>query len=168
MSDLTSEEHGSNRGLNPKCSHAPVWANIALHFALIMSPHSEFEIRAATATLLRAVNTSDLQAVMSVWEQDGVMMPPGHEAVCGAPAISAYFERLFSAGRFEFAFTSSHIMFGRNVAIERVEYTALAWSDEVTEPHRDRGKGVHVYCLKPDGAWRLAMDIWNSDIHAAR
>jgi len=28
---------------------------------------------------------------------------------------------------------------------------------------QDRGKGLHVYRRQPDGSWKLAQDIWNSD-----
>jgi ketosteroid isomerase-like protein len=32
------------------------------------------------------------------------------------------------------------------------------WSDD-----GDAGKGLHVYRRQPNGSWKLALDIWNSD-----
>jgi ketosteroid isomerase-like protein len=39
----------------------------------------------------------------------------------------------------------------------------LAWSVDGSSTHQDRGKGVHVYRRHEDGAWKLIMDVWNSD-----
>jgi uncharacterized protein (TIGR02246 family) len=118
--------------------------------------------RAATALLI-AVNASDLEAVLGVWCDDGVMMPPHHPSIHGLAQIRRYFERLFRQSRFEFSFTSSRIEIAGDVAFERVEYAASAWPAEGGSEVRDVGKGLHVYRRQANGAWKLAMDIWNSD-----
>jgi ketosteroid isomerase-like protein len=120
-------------------------------------------IRQATSALLRAVNASDLEAVMAVWDDSGTLMPPGHASVQGHQAIKAYFEQLFNRNRFEFVFTSSQISVDGTLAVERVLYSAAAWSLEGDNSYRDSGKGVHVYRQHEGGSWKLVMDIWNSD-----
>lgn len=120
-------------------------------------------VRAVTAALVRAVNASDVDAVMAVWDDHGVLMPPGHQSVHGRAAISDYFHRLFAGRRFEFVFTSSHVAIEGNLAVERVDYDASAWTLEGDVALHDRGKGVHLYRQQPDGSWQLVMDIWNSD-----
>jgi uncharacterized protein (TIGR02246 family) len=117
----------------------------------------------ATAALLHAVNHSDLPAVIALWCDDGVLMPPHHPSVHGRPAIQQYFEHLFRHSRFQFAFTSSQIEIAGDIALERVEYAASAWPADGGPEVRDVGKGLHVYRRQRDGSWRLAMDIWNSD-----
>jgi ketosteroid isomerase-like protein len=116
--------------------------------------------------LLRAVNASDLDAVMAVWDDQGVLMPPGRRSVHGRAAISAYFHRLFAGGRFEFVFTSSQVAIEGTLAVERVDYEASAWTRQEGVAQRDYGKGVHVYRQQRDGSWQLLMDIWNSDASA--
>jgi ketosteroid isomerase-like protein len=42
-----------------------------------MEKTSEQAIHEATSAQLRAVNASDLEAVMAVWDDTGTLMPPG-------------------------------------------------------------------------------------------
>jgi len=128
-----------------------------------MEKTGEQAIHEATSALLRAVNASDLEAVMAVWDHTGTLMPPGHASVQGHQAIRAYFNELFRHNRFEFAFTSSQVIVDGALAIEHVVYSAAVWSLERGNSHRERGKGVHVYRQHHGGSWKLVMDVWNSD-----
>jgi ketosteroid isomerase-like protein len=120
-------------------------------------------IAACTAELLTAVNASDADRVLALWTEDGVLMPPHHAALHGHGALLEYFLRLFSRSRFFFTFTSSEIQLAGDLAIERVTYTALAWTGQAAIPVEDAGKGLHVYARQPNGASKLTSDIWNSD-----
>jgi uncharacterized protein (TIGR02246 family) len=128
-----------------------------------MEKTREQAIHDATSALLRAVNTSDLEAVMAIWDDGGTLMPPGHTSVQGHQAIRAYFEQLFKHSRFEFVFTSSQVSVDGALAVERVVYSAAARSLEGGSTHREWGKGVHVYRREESGSWKLIMDVWNSD-----
>lgn len=128
-----------------------------------MQGTTEQAIREATAALVRAVNSSDVEAVMAVWDPSGTLMPPGHPSVHGQQAIRAYFERLFQRRRFTFEFAPSQVSLDGSTAVECLQYSASATSLDGVETHTDRGKGVHVYSRRSDGSWKLLMDIWNSD-----
>jgi ketosteroid isomerase-like protein len=128
-----------------------------------MEMTSEQAIHEATSELLRALNTSDLEAVMAVWDDRGTPMPSGHASVQGHQAIGAYFDELFRHHRFEFVFTSSQVSVEGALAVERVVYSATVWSLERGRSQRDRGKGVHVYRQREDGSWKLVIDVWNTD-----
>jgi uncharacterized protein (TIGR02246 family) len=117
----------------------------------------------ATAELLDAVNSSDVSRVVSVWAEDGVLMPPHHQSVHGREALEAYFRDLFSRARLRFVFTSSAIELNGATALEHVTYTATAWPTDGRPPRGDRGKGLHVYRRQADHSWKLVRDIWNSD-----
>jgi ketosteroid isomerase-like protein len=119
----------------------------------------------ATAALLNAVNGSDIAGVLVVWSDEGILMPPHHPAVHGRVEIERYFERIFRKSRFRFSFTSSHIEVCGGIAFERVDYTVSVYPESGPQT-RDAGKGLHVYRRQPDGSWKLALDIWNSDISA--
>ena len=124
----------------------------------------ENAIAQATATLLDGVNNSRLDRVLSVWSGDGVLMPPNHPAVHGRAAIEDYSRALFERARFTFVFTESVISIEANIATERLSYTATVWLSGSTTPVADRGKGLHVYRRQADGVWKLAVDVWNSDL----
>jgi len=123
-------------------------------------------IAKTTAHLLEAVNASDVDGVMSLWADDGVLMPPNHPSVHGREAIEMYFRNIFRRATFRFQFTSSDIQIADAVVLERVTYTVETWLAGSGPPLTDRGKGLHVYNRQPNGSWKLAMDIWNSDLAA--
>jgi ketosteroid isomerase-like protein len=109
-----------------------------------MEKPCEEAIHEATSALLRAVNTSDLDAVTAVWDDRGTLMPPGHASVEGHQAIRAYFAELFAHNRFEFVFTFSQVSSDGALAVERVVYSAAAWSLDGSSSHQEPGKGVHT------------------------
>ena len=128
-----------------------------------MSDADHAAIARASARLLEAVNGSDVDGVVSVWAEDGVMMPPGRPSMRGRRAIEDFFRRLFSEARFRFQFTASEIQVVGDLASERVTYSAEAWLHGASQPTHDRGKGIHLFRRLPAGAWVLAADLWNSD-----
>jgi uncharacterized protein (TIGR02246 family) len=132
-----------------------------------MPPDNDREaIHDATARYLEAVNAADVAGVMSVWADDGVLMPPHHPLVRGRAEIEDYFRRLFEKSRFRFVFTASEVRIDTDTAVERVEYTADAWLGGSAEPVTDAGKGLHVYTRRRSGAseeWKLTFDLWNTD-----
>jgi uncharacterized protein (TIGR02246 family) len=120
------------------------------------------KIMRASAELLAAVNAADADRCAAMWATDGVLMPPHHPSVHGHHAIVEYFRKIFARAKFRFTFTSSQIHFAADTAIEHVTYTAIIWGDDIASTE-DAGKGLHVYRRQPDGSWKLACDIWNSD-----
>jgi ketosteroid isomerase-like protein len=125
------------------------------------------EIQKATAELLAAVNSSDDRRLLAVWSDDGVLMPPNHAVVRGRADLEEYFKERFSRTGFRFAFTFSDIQLAGDLAFERLAYTAVILPAGGAQPVEDAGKGLHVYRRQPDGSWKLALDIWNSDRPAA-
>jgi ketosteroid isomerase-like protein len=83
-------------------------------------------IRMTTAALLSAVNRSDLDGVLAVWSDDGVMMPPHHPSVTGRRELERYFTGLFAEIRFSFRFT--HPAFTCDTArAGRVRRNSIVW-----------------------------------------
>ena len=116
-----------------------------------------------TASLLGAVNAADLAGIAAVWSDDGVLMPPHHPSLRGRPEIERYFRELFERTRLTFSFTASTLHISGDTAFERIEYSVSARPALGGAEAQDVGKGLHVYRRDPNGLWKLAMDIWNSD-----
>ena len=95
-------------------------------------------------------------------------MPPNHAVVRGRVDLEEYFKERFSRTRFRFAFTFSDIQLAGDLAFERLAYTVVILPAGGGQPVEDAGKGLHVYRRQPDGSWKLVLDIWNSDLPAAR
>ena len=124
-------------------------------------------IRRITSEILAAVNTSDPGRLLAVWADDGVLMPPDRPAVEGRDALERHFREVFVERRFRFSFTLGDVKLAGDVAFERLAYTASVWLAGGGQAVDDAGKGLHVYRRQPDGAWKLALDIWNSDGRAS-
>ena len=119
-------------------------------------------ITSATTALLEAVNRGDVEGVLSVWAEDGEMLPPDHWPVRGLAALRAYFQSLFGRAMFQFTFPEQRLEILGDVGLERVSYTSQVWLAG-SAPLSGSGKGLHVYRRQADGTWKLAYDIWNSD-----
>ena len=57
--------------------------DLRLGQSVAMEETREQAIQEATSALRRAVYTSDLEAVMAIWDDSGTLMPPGHASVQG-------------------------------------------------------------------------------------
>ena len=121
------------------------------------------DVEKATAALLNAVNQSNLRAVLALWCDDGVMMPPHHPSVHGRAEIGRYFEALFRRTRLQFTFTLSRIEIAGNIALERVRVLRVGLVRRWRSGDSRCGKGLHVYRRQASGSWLLGMDIWSSD-----
>ena len=82
-------------------------------------------VHAVAETLRRAVNAADVKGIVACWAPDGIMLPPHHPAVRGRSAISDYFSRVFAARRLTFSLTEFAVDVFGDVAIERLQYTAV-------------------------------------------
>jgi uncharacterized protein len=120
----------------------------------------------ASRLLVDAVNASDVERVISLWSDDGTLLPPHHPRVVGRESIRGYFAELFSICRLRFQLTSSRIWTANDTACQQVDYIAEITLVGGGPIRRDCGKGLHLFCRQPTGRWLLALDIWNSDIAA--
>jgi uncharacterized protein (TIGR02246 family) len=128
-----------------------------------VDPDPARDVRRTTLALLDAMNASSPDGVLAVWAEDGVLMPPHHPAVRGAPAIAAYFRDLFARAALRFSFSSSEVLVSGDLAVERVTYRASMQPRAGGPATGDEGKGLHVLRRQADGSWRLIQDLWNSD-----
>ncbi len=126
------------------------------------------DIHAVAEALRAAVNCGDVDGILVCWMPDGTLMPPHHACVHGHAAIADDFRRVFTVRRLTFTFTGSTITCAGGVALERLSYSAVVTSVAGGAESEDVGKGLHVYTRQPDGRWRMAQDIWNSDLPSAR
>jgi uncharacterized protein (TIGR02246 family) len=119
------------------------------------APAARQAIEAAVTRYVAATNRGDADALMELYAEDAVLLPPDHEPIEGREAIGAFWRQGTDQGlevstmRVE---TDGKI--GYLVGRYRLPATA--------EDPPDSGK--YVMCLKreADGSWKLTADIWNS------
>jgi uncharacterized protein (TIGR02246 family) len=120
------------------------------------------EVHAVAEALRRAINDADVDGIVDCWAPAGIMLPPNHLAVHGADAIREYFAGMLESRRLTFTFTDATVEIFGDVAIERLQYTAVATALDGTTTAL-AGKGIHLCTRRADGGWQLAQDIWNSN-----
>jgi len=124
-------------------------------------------IRDLDESWLAAFAAKDIEALMSYFAPDAVLMPAGAPALFGQQAIRAYFEAwvpnpdvtsTFTPETVEVA-TSGDLAYDRGVFHFSME----------TPDGRVEGQGKYVIVWKKlDGAWKAVVDISNSDLPEAR
>jgi len=95
------------------------------------------------------------------YAEDGIMMAPNAEPVQGLEAIAALFAAMppFS----DLAFETLEIDGTSDMAYARGKYTAV-WMVPGMDPMPDEGSYLEIWKRQADGSWKVAMDVFNSDL----
>jgi ketosteroid isomerase-like protein len=124
-------------------------------------------LREAMEAYHEAASTKDAQTVVSMYDDEAMMIPPNAERVEGIEGIRSY--------RFGFIENAGVEL---NFETMRVEIAAggdMAWTLAVAnasfdgpdgEPGSDRIRDFHVWKKQADGSWKVEVDIWNSGLPA--
>ena len=115
--------------------------------------------------LAAAFTRGDMATVASMYTEDGVVMPPGSEAVRGRRAI----EQLWRSLREQMGVQAVTISPQEVVASEDLAYEVGSADLHVATPQGeaiDTVKYLVAWKRQADGAWRLAADIFNTNAPA--
>ncbi len=116
------------------------------------------ELEAAT------LSSEAIEGLGAVYTNDVRFMPPNEPALMGLQASESWaadFVDEFAGVSLEY--TGSDVTVAGDWAIERYAVTATFTPEAGGEAHTGNYKGIHIYRRQPDGSWRIAQDIWNSD-----
>jgi len=103
--------------------------------------------------------SGELAAVVATYTEDAVVMLPNEATIVGRTAIGDWFAANPRLIGYNAPMTEID---GRgDLAVARGSYS-LAFQDGGS----DAGKYVYVLRNQPDGTWRIAWAIWNSDLPA--
>ncbi|HVS12850.1 MAG TPA: nuclear transport factor 2 family protein [Thermoanaerobaculia bacterium] len=115
---------------------------------------------------LAALLGGDADGMVAVFTEDCVVMPPNEPAIEGHPALRKWFDSLHRHSTLTGGYGESDVSVAGDWAIEhftaRLAVTPKAGGEAVDQEN----KGIHIYRRQPDGTWRIAHDIWNSDTPA--
>ena len=134
---------------------------LALGLSACSSPPAAQEAgarRAIEATVTRYVDASnrgDADALMEMYAEDALLLPPDHQPIEGRQAIGAFWRLGTDQG---LEVTTIRLDTDGKIGYLVGRYRLPATDDEPAD------SGKYVMCLKrqADGAWKLTADIWNS------
>jgi ketosteroid isomerase-like protein len=120
-------------------------------------------LQAAAHAYEAAASAKDAQAVVAMYDEAALMVPPDAEMVVGLEGVRGY--------RFGFIETAGVSL---EFELQRVEVAAsgdIGWSLSVGQITIERDDGTtghdvvrdfHTWRRQPDGSWKVVVDFWNS------
>jgi ketosteroid isomerase-like protein len=101
-------------------------------------------------------------ALVAIYTDDAVMMPPNAPVVRGRSEIQQFFEAFPKVT--EFAEYPVEIDGEGDVAFPWGTYEMALLPADATKPVKDRGKVLGIWRKQPDGTWLVSRVCWNSDL----
>ena len=123
----------------------------------------EQEIKDTTRRFVEAYNRGDIAAAAEFYTEDAKFLQPNMELVSGKQAIKEFFETGKALGLRRLNLESVEVGYDGNLAYER-GVIDVSIEPEGGQAMTDRGKYLVVMKRQPDGSWKVAVDIWNSDL----
>jgi uncharacterized protein (TIGR02246 family) len=108
--------------------------------------------------------TGDAERLNTLYAADALVLYPNQPAVIGRPAILAYFKTFFDQFRQDrFELTSEEIQVAGSWAFDRGSVHWRGVPRAGGDPVEDQGKYLVILQRQPDGSWKVARDMDNSD-----
>ena len=111
---------------------------------------------------LEAFNSGDAPGVAAMYTRDARLAAPNMETIEGSAAMVPFAQEMIDSG--------AKLGFGLTKVYETPDLCVSVGTYEMTFPATttppDRGKFVEVWTRQSNGEWRIAEDIFNSDLPA--
>jgi uncharacterized protein (TIGR02246 family) len=124
----------------------------------------EQTIRDLDAKWEKTAGARDLDGTLSFYSRDAVVLPGNAPIVIGKDAIRALWVSLLSPD-ISLSWQANKVDVSRSGDLAYVIGTyTLSAKDAQGKPATDRGKFLEVYKKQGDGSWKIAVDMYNSDL----
>jgi uncharacterized protein (TIGR02246 family) len=121
-------------------------------------------VKAVADSYVKATLAGDAKAIVALYAEDAVEMPPNQPMIKGRAAIQAYYEKEMGSGMKVNSFTVTHL---DTQAVGDRGYDVGTYRQSVTPPGASApvsDSGKYTVIVKRSGAgWQVAYAIYNSD-----
>jgi uncharacterized protein (TIGR02246 family) len=140
------------------CSFAPGRVDVNAEAASLMELSREWSDLAASG---------DIEATLTHWADDAVMMAPGQPPLRGKAAIRKYIEGSAAIPGFSVKWEpiEAHVSRSGDMAY-LIERNQFSYQDSTGAKITESNKVVTVWRKQADGSWKNVIDMWNADPHA--
>jgi ketosteroid isomerase-like protein len=109
--------------------------------------------------------TTDLETWLGYVAPDGAIQPPNEAAVVGADNVRAWATKMFGMPGFSVSWQPQtvEVASSGDIGWTTGTYTFSAQGPDGT-PMNDHGKYLCTWKKDTSGAWKVAVDTWNSDM----
>lgn len=129
-----------------------------------LSEADKSAIRAVSDSFVRYATAGNDSGLAALYTEHATLMPPNQGIVEGRAAIRARFDAFPPMA--EMTLTPIDVDGRGDIAYVRGNYVVTAAGPEGTPAVPDRGKYVEIWRREGGREWRLALDIFNSDMPA--
>ena len=123
----------------------------------------EQELKDGTKRFVEAFNRGDAAACADFYTDDAKILPPNMEMVNGKQAIKAFWESAKAMGVRSMNLETVEVGIDGDLAYER-GISTVTIQPEGAQASTRRGKYIVILKRQTDGEWKLAVDIWNTDL----
>jgi uncharacterized protein (TIGR02246 family) len=143
------------------------WRLVASQLSEVVGqPTAEInKINESAQMFVNAALAKNWSAVAALYTDDAVLNPPHDRAVKGRAAIQAWMEKFPPITAFKMSNVKVEVR--NDLAYVLGTYTMTLAPPGGSGPINDTGKYVEIRRRQPDGSWRIAVDIFNSDLPAS-
>ncbi len=134
--------------------------------AQVDSAAEEGAIRGLNQRWLELIRNKDSAGIAQLYAEDGAVMPANDKAAVGRQAIGEWWNRSMQMPGYDLTFSTDQLLLSKSgdMALDRGTYRFAATPAQGAIS--DTGKYVVVW-RKMGGEWKVAADIFNSDLPAA-
>ena len=120
-------------------------------------------IRTTATNVVALYNAANFEAAVPLgYADDAVTMPPNAAAVSGRPAILAFLKSFPPFTDFKVDMKTIEGL--GDLAYVYGTYSMMVTPPGATAPTKDEGKYVEIWRRQKDGAWKVILDSFNSDL----
>jgi ketosteroid isomerase-like protein len=128
---------------------------------------AEVAIRQADSTWSTVAEAKQVDQHVAYFLDDGIVLPPNDPMVSGKDAIHKMISDFFSRPGFAVKWQVTKVEAAHSGDLGySVGTFELSMNDSTGKPMMDRGKYTTVWKKQPDGTWKVAVDMFNSDLPA--
>jgi ketosteroid isomerase-like protein len=115
----------------------------------------------------KAAAAKDLEQTVAYYSQGAIVLPPNATRATTRETIRDVWKDLLAAPGLVITWKPTKVKLGSSGDLAWVSGTyELTMNDPSGKPANDRGKYLEVWEKQPDGDWKCAADMWNSDLAA--
>jgi len=116
----------------------------------------------------KAAAGKDLEQTVAFYSVDAIVFPPNASRAATNETIRNVWKDVLAAPGLVISWKPSKVKLGHNGAMAWVSGAyELTMNDAGGKPINDGGKYLEVWEKQPDGNWKCAADMWNSDLAAS-
>ena len=136
---------------------APGWATGAPALSRSMVSSDKAAIRSTLAAYNRALNGGETAAVLPLYTEDGVFMPPYSQSAVGREAVEEAYDKVFRELKFHVKFVVAElVVMGPRWAYVRTNSAGTTLHHSTDKTTAEANQELFIFEKGEDGKWRIA------------